>query len=246
VRAAVYAWLAIGCGGPVASPAGGSVILSFDGHTTFSWATFWDDGPEVTPDSWADFGPCHVLTASGSATSNPILTAGTVTITGGMQPVTLMPGNNGYYPFGQGTIGRLWNGGEVLTMSATGDPKGVPAFSGTVVAPTHITLVAPVFTNGNVDVPRDQPFHLAWTGGTVGTIWFNMSGPIPDGPSDTYCEFPAAAGEATISQDLIGQLPAGWASVHVAQVNRAIVPAGRFPIELRVAESVTDGVLNFR
>jgi hypothetical protein len=132
-------------------------------------------------------------------------------------------------------------------MSATGDPNGVPAFSGTLIAPTHITLTEPNFAAGSVDVPRDQPLHLSWTGGSVGTITFYMGWLIGDGPSDTYCEFPAAAGSATISQDLLGQLPAGSASVRISQSNRVTIHAGRFPIELSLSEWIVQGsVINFR
>jgi hypothetical protein len=89
-----------GCGGPVPSPAGGAVGVTFDGRASSPWATFWNDGPVVTPDNWADFGPCHVLVDEGGAPNNPTLTAGTVTIAGGTQTITLMPGSNGFYDFG--------------------------------------------------------------------------------------------------------------------------------------------------
>src|SRR5262249_9616686 len=88
-------------------------------------------------------GPCKVETC---AMNNPPLHnfhAGNLVVSGGAEQVTLPPfmlSGGAVYRQAIGTRMALWAGGETITIRASGDPSGVPAFSGSLAAPRSVTI----------------------------------------------------------------------------------------------------------
>ncbi|HEX3345074.1 MAG TPA: hypothetical protein VHS09_10910, partial [Polyangiaceae bacterium] len=72
----------------------------------------------------------------GSHTTRPL--AGPITVSVGAHPLRLQPSRDAY-----GSVpAPALRGGEAVHFEASGDPAGVPAFSGQVVAPIFVTLAA--------------------------------------------------------------------------------------------------------
>lgn len=168
---------------------------------------------EVSPDQPG--APCNIMNHS----------AGTITVSGGTHPVTLVPA----YDYQESPM-SLWNGGETLRFDATGGD--IPAFSGTLVAPNRITL-----TNVLAVVDRSRDLVLAWTGGGSGQLSLNAS--VKTGPmSDVVltCQLAASAGRGTIAAELLSRFPAGVEGAVSVGV-RETAPAHAGAVEVSVLAS---------
>lgn len=150
---------------------------------------------------------------------DPLLDAGKITITGGAQPIELIP-DPVTHAYGFGAFGPLlWQGGERITIKAEGSPQ-FRAFRRNVIAPTPIVMTAPaipVDPNQTMTIPTTQDLAVQWTGGTTGYALLNFMREIPiTGVPDatvgvTYvdCEFPAARGNGVVPASLLALLPKG-------------------------------------
>lgn len=138
------------------------------------------------------------------------LSAGTVSIEGGMMPVSLMRLMGGSY-FAQG-MSVLWAGGESLTAKTTGDMAGIAAPLGVqVVAPHQVTVTQPVIMSLGmpITVNRAQPFDVKWTGGVEGTLHASIT-VLGGGRSvAAACDWPASAGTGSMTTTVLGKLPTG-------------------------------------
>jgi hypothetical protein len=190
------------------------VVIVQSTTRSFAHADFVDspDGrPEVFTAS--PFGPCTVdVYASLGTIGTPTTTGGgTISITGGAQPVTLKPvtmsGMVLYPSFTAAT--PLWNGGESLTLAIAGD--AVPAFSVTQVAPSRVTITQPPSSSGPLTIPHDRDFTIAWSGGSAGavrfTLTFGASGPVAE--TQLVCLFPSGPGQGTVPAAALAMLPHG-------------------------------------
>jgi hypothetical protein len=146
-------------------------------------------------------GPCSVARCdyNGGAPRTTNLSAGAITITGGMPgTITFSPLSDGSYDY-SGTYS--FAAGETLDVSAAGGT--VPAFTASVTFPTAITVTAP--TTGTID--RSQDLAIAWTGGDASVL-----AKIQEGTSDRgvliQCVFDASAGSGTIPAGALSDLEA--------------------------------------
>jgi hypothetical protein len=172
-------------------------------------------------------GPCD-LGSCGTATMYP--NAGTLTLTGGMQTVTLTPGTDGSYSDASGTT-ALWNGGETLTITASGGT--VPAFSGSLRAPTPITvtgLAGAAWPTAMVNVARTTDLVVTWTPAS-GTVLIG----IGNQTSGMTCLFDASAGTGTIPSQALQMLAAGMAELDVSSGDQQMLMAGSIPVNFSLS-----------
>ncbi len=231
-----------GGSGETGGSGGGNQPIS-GGVSAFSYSgggqAGYDVGAGFGPDSGCTdmtFGPCDIGTCA-AATSNP--NAGTITVMGGTQAVTLTPGSDGSYTDATGTT-ALWNGGETLTISASGGM--VPAFMGSVQAPAPVTVnqlggAAWPAATATVNVSRATDLVVTWTA-TTGSVLIG----IANNTSGMTCVFDGSAGTGTIPAAALGQLAAGMAELDVSTGGHQMVMAGSVPVDLDLATgAVTSG-----
>jgi hypothetical protein len=149
--------------------------------------------------------------------------AGSIHIAGGLYPIALQPPPDNSYRSGLSTT-ALWNGGETLTVSASGGAD-VPAFTAQVTAPSEPRITAPAVTAGTFALSRAQDLVVTWSGGSGDALDFAIN----DAQVTTIveCHFPLAAGSGTVPSALLMLLPAGaggsGANVHS---NGSAAPSG--------------------
>ena len=173
-------------------------------------------------------GPCNVLAcASGFP---PGVSAGTVTLTGAAQPITLMPDPDKTYPAAPSTT-PLFSGGETITYAATG--ADVPAFSGTLVMPSRATITSPPkpAAAATLEVPRSQDFHVTWSGGGSGQVQIGLFGSGTD-PQRLICYFDASAGGGSVPTAALAMLAAGSGGFAMATTAFTEVDEGDWAVQL--------------
>jgi len=152
--------------------------------------------------------------------------AGTITITGAMKPLSLVPGADMAYAQ-QTSQTTLFGGGEMITFAAAG--ATVPAFSITVTTPGKATITAPAkpAVGAVLVVNRAQDFTVSWTGGGSGTVQVYLS----DSAKSLFCRFPASAGSGKVPASALGMLAPGSGAFAMASIGEATKTAGEWGIE---------------
>lgn len=179
------------------------------------------------------FGPCVVRTC-GSGTAGTA-SAGAITISGGRQPITLMPASAGGYTAFQDSSVGIFDGGETLHVMGAG--AAVPAFSGSMVAPSQMTMTAPSSQTGSITLARSAGLSLAWSGASSGNVEITLTG--ASGP-EVFCSFPASSGSGAISSSALGLLAAGDATLDAEQSSDTTVTAGGFHVALHAVTAARD------
>ena len=140
--------------------------------------------------------------------------AGTVSVNGGSERVTLMPNETGIYPIVTNSETSLFDGGETLTIAAAG--ASAPAFSVDLTAPHAIELTAPELPAAPSPwgVDRTSDIELEWDGGQgqVEAVFFSASGHVS-------CVYDAEDRAATIPAAAIGSLE-GSGTFSVSVIDR--------------------------
>lgn len=158
------------------------------------------------------FGACTVFVCPTSGTGTPTYhSAGTVSITGLDQQVTLTPQADNMYTVYSVQDQTLIDGGEAVTVSGAG--AEVPAFSISFTAPSRATITSPAkpATNTSLAINRAQDLSVAWSGGGVGKVYVYVAGPQGTGTS-VNCGFDASAGSGKVPTAALAMLPAGMGS----------------------------------
>ncbi len=172
---------------------------------------------------------CALAADAGMPPDGGRVGAGVVSLSGLADGgVTLMPMELGY----QATIsGAVFIPGGTIGVSTTG--ATVPAFTAQVTAPSGATLTAPVCTQSTCPaISKATGLTVTWSGG-AGTVAIEVLA----GSEQVNCEYPAAAGTATIPPAVLASLPAGMASLFFNTVNATTVQAGQFPVKFTASES---------
>ncbi len=204
-----------GGGADGAPPAhnGGAGVSVYKGSSTSGpvvgtsgYASFDSAGYECTTSN--RIGTCY-LESCTSSTTITYASAGTLTITGGAQTITLTPdATNKYAPFSAMT--DLVQPGQMLTLTAAG--ATVPAYTATLAMPAPLTITSPSKTSTPLPVSRGADFTLAWSGGTAGNVSVSASSSSTGEPF-VFCEFAASAGTGSIPGPLLAMLPAGAGAI---------------------------------
>jgi hypothetical protein len=203
----------------------------------------------ATSDACAVYDAYGASTGSSGSTSPPIVSAGTLTLSGGTMgtgvPVTPGdgPANPEFYAYDGDSI--LLHAGETLTVSASG--ATVPAFGpASIVAPALPVLVAPVAVSGFYRIPTSADLVVEWTGGEAGgTFSFFAQG--ADGTQYLECEWPASLGQGTIPRAMLAPFAGtsnDGATVGYAQQVATSFTAGEYTISM-TAQQYGTGQLMF-
>jgi hypothetical protein len=175
-------------------------------------------------------GDCQVVTCAGGGSMSRIVSAGDISIAGGSGGnIMLMRSAMNAYTFNSMTERLPAN--SMLTVTATGDAMGVPAFSGMVAVPGPIGLTMPSLTpGGTLTIVRSMPLVLTWSGGAAGRVQVVLSAGAM-APSVT-CSFMAAGATGTVPPSVLMMLPAGNGGIAVTSANRTDVMAGEYRVSL--------------
>ncbi|HEY2743927.1 MAG TPA: hypothetical protein VGL86_04875 [Polyangia bacterium] len=228
------------------APNGGTMeVLS----TPMSWsggASFYTGMPATTsPEcSYTSVGACTAAqctigTADGgtAAPTSTLVSAGDVAVAvGSMAPIAFAVEPGDYYLAPGSNAQALFNGGEVITFTASG--AVAPASSTMVQAPSPPTLTMPsqppLYT-----ISRSSDFAFAWTGGGPGQFVVAVqTSPSSIAPGTQFgsvsCTFAVSAGSGAIPSAALAVLPAGNAMLTFAVANQAINVVGDWAFTARV------------
>ena len=169
----------------------------------------------VTP-----IGECVVTACSGTAstgTTPPEDAAGTVTISGGSEVISLMTDTGSHQT--QTTASLWWKGGDTVAISSTG--ATVKAFSGSLTIPEQVVVSAPYLPEqGAVQLTRASGLSLAWQGGAHGEAVFVIAAGTAGSSASATCRYPATHTQATIPSSVLMLLPAGAATFSASTQSR--------------------------
>ncbi|HEY2746413.1 MAG TPA: hypothetical protein VGL86_17400 [Polyangia bacterium] len=145
---------------------------------------------------------------------------------------------------------RAWNGGETLTFQAGGG--SIPAFSGTVEAPSIAIIDAPMLVVNDpqsglplhtLTIDRSRDLVFTWNAASAATMSVAFSSSATDtmAPTATLsCEFDATAASGTIPAALLSMMPAGQGGVvAVGAINSSPVAVGDWTIALTAQAGAT-------
>lgn len=234
---------------PVAAPTftflSGTAVVGFQ---TIHWDEF--PGCISTAVNNCLFQRCDV--SKRDAGTNPVTgeSAGVITITGTKQSISLsVESDGGYTPLSK--MPQLWDGGEVLSVSASGGT--VPAFSDkSIVAPSILTQTAPVCAIDTCPAfDRLTPLAVAWAGGPHGTVYVDLTTLRPGGEvQNVQCWFKASDGRGTIGTDMLANLSSttdgGTGVLAVWNQSSTSFDSGAFRVQFIATENVTRAQLEVR
>jgi hypothetical protein len=162
-------------------------------------------------------GACTVYTcpATGTPDGGASESAGAITVSGGSTLVSLAPSGGVYAPV---TVRSqsLWQGGELLTVTAQG--ARVPSFAIDVVAPSYVTVTSPSWAAAGAPmlVDRALPFAATWTGGGAGSVYLVVTATTATTTTSVVCIFPATDGAGAIPTADLAALPLSPTTASVA------------------------------
>ncbi|MDX9719222.1 MAG: calcium-binding EGF-like domain-containing protein [Myxococcota bacterium] len=193
---------------------------------------------EAPPEARTQYGPCTMPPASWPKYVDRF-GAGTLTISGGVRELTMNPQPN---PEGPGVeypsvheSETLWSGGESLSITATGQDDGVPAFSTSIIGASPVEATGydgqpwPAITE-RVNLEPSLAHTFEWTGGAAGEeVVITLRGDVY---YEIECRFPAEAGSGTVPVELFQAINQPLSDFFIESQNTTTVGAGDFTIEV--------------
>ena len=208
----------------------GSVLTAL-----FSYASFGD----ATDCSDSNDGDCVITVCNlgvggggtgGASSGTDRPSAGTLHLSGGERNVDLPPRADGSYA-ADADLSLLFTGGQTITMAADG--ADIPAFSEQLTAPALVTVTAPDFTDGTVDVATASPLTVTWTGGTTDEVHLRLSGNDSVTSTSVLCTYTASDGTGTVSAAALGTLSSyGTGAISIATDTSTTIDAGGWQVLL--------------
>ncbi len=201
-------------------------------------ATFLEGGPAYRCPA-QQFGPCAFLQCERRTPLDPLPlpTSGTVSITGGSTPVSLVPDGDGFYDV-EILTQALWMDGDILTVAGSGGE--VLAFQDTVAVPARLALTAPAIPAGVWMLPRANDVVFSWTGATIEEVVIILGTLATNDPTEVECRFAGSTGTGAVPAAALALLPSGQGYFSVAGSVQKRLAVGDWSVTLR-AES--DAVL---
>jgi hypothetical protein len=199
-------------------------------------------------------GRCSIRTCDSTAdagvTRVAYTTAGSIQVSVDQEEFRLDPITTGPLARSYEEVSSQWlstggplHGGETVRFEATGDPAGVPAFSGQVIAPVFVTLTTPT----SPQIKLGAPFDVAWSpsspNGILRVELFASRGTML---TTVACEFEGKLGRGTVPAAMIRHLSAGNLVFSVEAISAAVVMAGAFAVNVEVDDSVVSGTAQIR
>lgn len=175
-------------------------------------------------------GPCQ----SGDTTPASSLDAGTISITGTTEPLTLVQEEPGDVYVAPESPTDVFVPGATLTVTTTGGQ--VPAFTATVTAPQPLTITTPTTYS------RAAPPTFTWGAGTGSSeLWILLQSATTAAPGGILCRVPDT-GSYTMTTAALALLPAGVTQVTaiVYRIVETKVQAGAWSVALRAADGAAN------
>jgi hypothetical protein len=196
-------------------------------------ATF-SDGP-LFGDPMTSAGGCDYYIAPSEAG----VSAGTVTITGTLAGLTLLPSSTppiNYMPANP-LPADLFEAGATLSISAAG--ATVPAFSGTVEAPAVIG--SPILP---ASLSRANGPTITWNAGQADEMWLWILPIIGNTTHLVWCRMPDN-GSYTVSAPAMALIPAAASNglVFLFRANATPVTAGNWTVSLTATDAFGSDVI---
>jgi hypothetical protein len=203
------------------------------------------------------FGACGVVRCLAS--SSPPLppevraSAGSVVARGGALPLTGATFTDttdaGSYSTRSGAFGRLFAGGDKLTVNAAGAANGVPAFTTEITAPSDLTGIAPNLRAG-VDASVTHDFTVTWNRGGAGDAMLNATFFVAEPASvstQIICIVPQTAGSATMPKEALAKVPANaFGAVFLSPTTTKFQNIGDFRLRVSARGEVVSGKMTVR
>ena len=180
-------------------------------------------------------GSCTIYTCSSPNPSAdagalpPQASAGTISLSGALEALTLTPKADGSYGFLGGSK-LMWKDKAQLTLTASGGK--VPGFSATLDGAGPLLVLTPNMGPATpLTLNRNQPFSLTWSGASVGTATVSLARSLQNAATtdsvSVSCTYPASAGAATIPTSTLLKIPAaGNGSINVYAGDQKQIIAG--------------------
>jgi hypothetical protein len=218
---------------PKATHSGYVSIQSYDAMNTPNTPTrggtasagFFGSGAFCT--NLMTIGACDIATCVSTPPAG--VSAGTITISGAAQAVTMTPTATATYNTFM-TADPLFSGGEMITFTATG--ADVPAFMKSITAPTKATITAPAkpsSTSPYLMISRSQDFSVSWTGGGSGLVQVALTSSQAD--QRVFCRFEASAGTGKVPSAALAALATGTGGFAMASIAHSVFETGDYAIE---------------
>jgi hypothetical protein len=212
---------------------------------TFSTNAFF--GPDSTAVNChkRKSGPCTVSTCMRSDAGMPGGTppsAGDITISGGMQPITMTTNANGIYNGHNYNMALLFNAGDQLTFAAAGNPASIPAFHGRVTAPAAVQVTTVEGTawpdpHTAIQITLSQGFTTEWSGANGGDVIIGLSANA--GVVSATCSFAASSNMGKVPASALTDFPAGFGTLVVNSSATVSVTAGSYSVDLELEQNAT-------
>jgi hypothetical protein len=189
-------------------------------------AELWPVAPVVTC-APVVVGPCLIASCSAIPSGPGSVSAGTLTVTGGLFPIAVSPDPTSAdvaYDDDENMV--LFHGGETLVVAASG--AEAPSFQTSVVAPSPIQSVSPSETT----LATGADLVWSWMGG-AGTVVVTVQA---SGETAT-CLFDAAAKNTTIPHQALDMFPRGSASVVVTERSTTTVLTAGYSIDVEIFDA---------
>jgi predicted small lipoprotein YifL len=178
---------------------------------------------------------CTLETCEPATTTAPTANAGSIAITGGFYAILLQQeeSNGQYAPASDAGLMELWQGGEKLVVTASGDT--VPPFVGQVIAPTEVTALTPL----PPVLSRAAPFAFSWLGSSAGELTVDLSATSGTAAFYLECKFDVDAGTGTVPAEALSAMPAGTGALTVSTLSTSVVGDGAWTVKIFAQTNVS-------
>jgi hypothetical protein len=189
-------------------------------------------------------GPCTVMTCSSDGGFVPYVTdsAGNITISGTRAgPITLAPIDGGYSYY-TSSSDKLWDGGETVTVTATG--ATVPAFSTSLTAPTPIGMTNPLCAMSDCGTfSRSTSLPVSWSPANAPALVFVISSTTAQ-VMFAQCTLTTSPGSVPSSvMSLIGATDAGYTNSFAlySTATSTVTPGNGYVINVQMYDLAASG-----
>lgn len=185
-------------------------------------------------------GACTIVDCLGNGDATigtaGLTSFGKVSLGGGAMPVELVPTSGRYTPFSS-TTEALFQGGETITLGASGDAAAAtPSFTRQLLAPAPVVVTSPAMSSSStMEVDRASDFAVAWTGGSsTPSVSVSLTGQSTGRTVSVSCLYSGSAGRAVVPASTLASLPLGDGAVAVQGTSRETFDLGRWRMTLQL------------
>lgn len=185
-------------------------------------------------------GPCTIVDCLGNGDATigtaGLTSFGKVSIGGGAIPVELVPTSGRYTPLSS-TTDALFEGGETLTLGASGDATAAtPSFARTLTAPAPVVVTSPAMSSSStMEIDRASELSVAWAqGSSTPSVSVSLTGQSTGRTVSVSCLYTGSAGRGVVPATTLAALPVGDGAVAVQGTSRETFVLDRWRMTLQL------------